>query len=376
MKILIAGGGTGGHLYPAVAIAKELQYRNPDWTIEFAGRHDSIEGDVVPKEGFVIHELYLTGYERYYSASEKLKVIKNAFAAMRNSFRLLKQTEPDCVIGTGGFMCGPLVLAAYFKRIPTLIAEQNVIPGFTTKLLSRFAKVICIAFEEAREYMHKKNRCIVTGNPVRREFGLISRDDARKQLNVFSGHLILSFGGSLGAKSINESILGVMTEFCGSPEIRMIHISGQEGYEEFLSAMNEQITDGSCGNIEVMPYTNEMPLLLNAADIVISRSGAMSVSEINYVGAAAVYVPYPQAVFDHQTKNADVCVSSGAALMINDSDLTARTLTEVLKSLLGDSSKLELMAQNSRRIGIRDSSERIAAEAEKLAAGRKKNRSA
>ena len=376
MKILIAGGGTGGHLYPALAIAKELQYRHPDWTIEFAGRHDSIEGEVVPKEGFVIHELYLTGYERYYSAFEKLKVIKNAFAAMRTSFKLLKKLRPDCVIGTGGFMCGPLVLAAYFKRIPTLIAEQNVIPGFTTKLLSRFAKVICIAFEEAREYMHKKNRCIVTGNPVRREFGLISREDARNRLNLGSECFILSFGGSLGAKSINESILGVMAEFCASPEIRMIHISGQEGYEDFLSRMNELIPEEICGNIEVQPYTNEMPLLLNAADIVISRSGAMSVSEINYVGAAAVYIPYPQAVFDHQTKNAEVCVTSGAALMIADSELTSQTLLEVLSPLLADRSKTELMAQNSRKIGIRDSSERIAAEAEKLAAGRKKNRPA
>ena len=367
MKILIAGGGTGGHLFPALAIAKELRFKHPEWTIEFAGRHDSIEGDVVPVEGFVLNELYVTGYERYYSKLEKIKVIKNAFSALRASFKLLKKFKPDCVIGTGGFICGPLLLAAYLKRIPTLIAEQNVIPGFTNKLLSRYVKVVCIAFEEAKEYMRKKDRCIVTGNPVRREFGLIKREEARKSLELSDEKLVLSFGGSLGAKSINESILGFIKSIDENISIRLIHICGQEGYEEFLSNMSKEGIDiESIDNVEIMAFTNEMPLLLNAADVVVSRSGAMSVSEINYVGVAAIYIPYPQAVFDHQTKNAMVCVQNEAALMIDDTDLNVMTLIASINSLLSDENKLKTMADNSRRIGVRDSSERIVLEVEKL----------
>jgi UDP-N-acetylglucosamine--N-acetylmuramyl-(pentapeptide) pyrophosphoryl-undecaprenol N-acetylglucosamine transferase len=362
LKVLLAGGGTGGHVYPALAIGNELRYRHPDWDISFAGRHDSIEGRVVPADGFELHELFVSGYERYYSRLKKIKVAGRALVSVKQSLSLLSALKPACVIGTGGYICGPIVLAAWLRGIPTMLCEQNVIPGFTIKTLSRVADRVCLPFEEARTYMNKKNRCVLTGNPVRREFSLYDRHTARKSLQMGETEtLMLSFGGSLGARSINNAMADGLAKLCADPSRRVVHVTGKGNYASFLERAGH-----IPHNARVLEYTNDMAMLLNAADIAIGRSGAMSVSEINYVGVAAIYVPLPGAVFDHQTKNAMFSVGNDAAVMLKDEDLDGDLLCETIDAMLSSPKDLSAMAENSRRIGIRNSSELIAIEIEKL----------
>ncbi|MCL1913929.1 MAG: undecaprenyldiphospho-muramoylpentapeptide beta-N-acetylglucosaminyltransferase [Eubacteriaceae bacterium] len=363
-NILIAGGGTGGHAYPALAIGKELKHRNPQWNIEFAGRNDLIEGRIVPLEGFKLHEVYVEGFERYYSPLRKAKVAARAALSFFQSFRLLSKFKADCVVGTGGYTCGPIVLAAHMKGLPTLICEQNVIPGFTIKSLSKVADKVCLSFADAKEYMAKPDRCIFTGNPVRREFALFNRGIARNSMGLEDDELLmLSFGGSLGARTINNAIAGALPFFAANPKFKLVHITGRgQQYAEFMGDVGDIPK-----NATIIEYSNDMPMLMNAADLVLSRSGASSVSEINYVGVASVYVPFPAAVFDHQTKNAQVCVDKGASILIEDSKLDAESLVNHISSLI-DTGILAKMAAASKSLGILDSAEMISLEIEKLVA--------
>lgn len=368
MKILIAGGGTGGHVYPAIAIANELRHAHPDWDIEFAGRHNSIEGRVVPEAGYVIHNLHVAGYERFYNLYEKALVVGRLAIAMKDSVKLLHKVKPDIVIGTGGYISGPITMTAAMSHIPTLVSEQNVIPGFTIKTLSHYVNTVCIPFEDARGYMKHPERCVLTGNPVRREFGLFDRQTARKNLKIpQQNKMVLSMGGSLGAMSINNAAKELMLALGTDPEYTFVHITGKNDYEEYMKDIRATGFDEDAHpNIRILPYTDDMPMMINAADLVISRSGAMSISEINYVGAAAIYIPYPYAVNDHQMKNARFSEKYGAAKVIPDEELNGSALTELVKELLADPTELSAMRAASYELGIRNSAELIRFEIEKL----------
>ena len=368
MKILIAGGGTGGHVYPAIAIANKMLERHPDWIIEFAGRHNSIEGRVVPPAGYVIHNLHVAGYERYYSFFEKLSVIGRLLVSIKDSFVLLRKVKPDIVIGTGGFICGPILYVAQLKKIPTLICEQNVIPGFTIKKLSDHANVVCTAYEETAQYMTHPERCIVTGNPVRKEFEMADRKEARKALKLAPEcKMVLSFGGSLGAKTINDAVAELIIHYANNPNFYFYHITGRSSYEEFIDLLKEANIDlTELSNVVVQEYANNMPELLHAADLVLARSGAMTIAEINYVGIAAIYSPYPFAANDHQMKNAIASERSGASVTIPDDQLSGELLIDTVRELFVDTEKLRHMSQHSKSLAIRNAAELICAEAEKL----------
>lgn len=368
MKILIAGGGTGGHIYPGISIANEIKYRHPEWIVEFVGRHDSIEGRVVPDAGYVIHNLHVSGYERYYSVFEKAQVVGRLLISIKDSFKLLHKIKPDIVIGTGGYICGPIVLSAQMKKIPTLISEQNVIPGFTIKTLSRAALTICTSFKETSQYVHRPERCVLTGNPIRREFGLYTRDIARKSLKLKdNAKFILSFGGSAGAKTINDAISDLMIEYIGDENVVMYHVTGDEAYKPFVDKLKSHgFNSAAHKNITVVAYSNEMPMLLNAADLVISRSGAMTISEINFVGVPAIYSPYPYAADDHQMKNAKVTEKHGASIVIPDGEMSGEFLIKTVKNLLKNDTILKDMALKSKELGIRNSAELVCDEVEKL----------
>ncbi|MBR6801904.1 MAG: undecaprenyldiphospho-muramoylpentapeptide beta-N-acetylglucosaminyltransferase [Eubacteriaceae bacterium] len=370
MKVLVAGGGTGGHVYPAIAIANELRHRHPDWQIEFAGRHNQIEGRAVPAAGYEIHNLHVAGYERFYNLWEKALVVGRLVVAMKDSFKLLRKIKPDIVIGTGGYISGPITMAAALKNIPTLVSEQNVIPGFTIKTLSKVVDTVCIPFSEARDYMAKPEKCVLTGNPVRREFGLFTREMARRSLGIGDDQkFIFSMGGSLGAASINDAVSEMIMKKAEDKSYFFIHITGKNSHEEVISKLNEKGFDPTKhDNVRILSFTNDMPMMLNAADMVISRSGAMSLSEINYVGVPAIYVPYPYAVHDHQTKNAMFSVKNNAAILIEDDRLTSDMLISCIGEILSDKERASEMRENSKAIGITNSAELIAIEVEKLLA--------
>ncbi len=368
MKVLVAGGGTGGHVYPAIAIANELRHRHPDWQIEFAGRHNQIEGRVVPAEGYKIHNLHVAGYERFYNLWEKALVVGRLIVAMKDSFVLLHKVKPDIVIGTGGYISGPITMAAALKGIPTLVSEQNVIPGFTIKTLSKVVDTVCIPFSEARDYMAKPEKCVLTGNPVRREFGLFTREMARRSLGIRDEQkFIFSMGGSLGAASINDAVSDMIMKKKDDKSYFFIHVTGKNSHDEVMENLKKKgFEPEKYDNVQILSFTNDMPMMLNGADMVISRSGAMSLSEINYVGVPAVYVPYPYAVHDHQTKNAMFSVKNDAAVLIEDDRLTSDMLISVIDEILSDTTRAEEMRKNSKEIGITNSAELIALEVEKL----------
>lgn len=368
MKILIAGGGTGGHIYPAVAIANQIKYEHPDAEIMFGGRMDCMEADIVPKAGYKLSSIRIYGFERYYSKLQKAGVFIKMFRGFNDARKLVKEFDPDVVIGTGGFVSGPVVLAGALKGKPTLIHEQNATPGFTTKTLSKWANVVCSSFENTKEFVKYPDRVVHTGNPVRREFGLYNREIARKTLEVDKNRrVIVCFGGSLGAKNLNDSMLYLIDKYKNRDDVYIYHVTGKAGYDDFIeNASNQGINFGEIHNVEIKDYVYDMPLLLNAADLVIARSGAGAIAEITYVGLAGIYIPYPLAADDHQRKNAEEVEKAGAGIMILDKDLSAVKLAGEVDKILDNEELLKQMSYRAKLLSNRNSAEMIVDEIEKL----------
>lgn len=368
MKVLLAGGGTGGHIYPAIAIANEIKKEFPDAEIQFAGRDDCMEADIVPKAGYSLNNIRIYGFERYYSKLKKASVFIKMFRGLNDARRLVKRFDPDIVIGTGGFVSGPVVLAGALRKKPTLIHEQNATPGFTTKVLSKYANIVCSSFENTKDFVRHPERVINTGNPVRGEFGEHTREKARESLGIPDGaKVIVAFGGSLGAKNINDSMIEVIRKYVNSPDVFIYHATGKGGYDDFMKVIGEEGIDiEKAENVVVKNYVYNMPVVLNAADIVVTRSGAGAIAEVTFLGKAGIYIPYPLAADDHQRKNAEEVERVGAGKMILDADLNGRVLLEEVDRLLEDSAYLEEMSTNSFSLGKRNSAELIVNEVKKL----------
>ncbi len=355
MKIMVSCAGTGGHVYPGIAVANELRYRHPDWEFLFVGCSGEfgIEKKLVPDNGYALDCINVDSFETFYSKWKKIKVAFSLFGSLNEALKEIRSFKPDMVLGMGGFVCGPVVLAARLKNIPTLIAEQNVIPGKTNKILSAFADKICISFEASMQYMIKPERCVLTGNPLRREFDMFSREGSRKMLELENDDkMVLVFGGSLGAQNLNKAVIKLISELMEDKTIRLFFITGNENYEACMSELSEKKFDLSKhSHINVMPYSDEMPKLMNAADLVICRSGATTIAEINYIGIPAIYVPLKHAANDHQRKNAMAGVVKKAALMVEDDENLADNLMKQVKYLLSNDSVRARMAANSKAMG-------------------------
>ena len=355
MKIMVSCAGTGGHVYPGIAVANELRYRHPEWEFLFVGCSDEfgIEKKLVPDNGYDLACINVDSFETFYSKWKKIKVAFSLFGSLGEALKEISKFKPDMVLGMGGFVCGPVVLAAKLKNIPTLIAEQNVIPGKTNKILSAFADRICISFEASKQYMIKSDRCILTGNPLRREFDMFSRESSRKMLGLSdTDKMVLVFGGSLGAQNLNKAVIKLISELMENRDVRLFFITGEENHAECLRELAEKNVDISKhSHINVMPYSDEMPKLMNAADLAVCRSGATTIAEINYIGIPAVYVPLKHAANDHQRKNAMAGVEKKAALMVEDDENLADNLMKQVKYLLANTSVRAKMAANSKSMG-------------------------
>ncbi len=355
MKVLIAAGGTGGHVYPAIAIANEIEYRYPDWEIEFLGTYNSMEDTAVPNAGYKINLIDLWPFERFFGFNDKMTAVKKLLKSMKSCKKIIKAFAPDIVIGTGGYVCGPSVLTAHLMKIPTLIAEQNVIPGFTIKTLSKYADRVCLSFGEAADYMHRTDNCVITGNPVRKDFELYTRDGARKSLKIAEDEkVILVFGGSLGAKSIGEAALGLADRYRTNDKIKIFLITGEEWYEHIIKKLSALNIKNNNGHITVMPYSDSMPLYMNASDIIVCRSGATTMAEVNYLGIPAIYIPYPHAANDHQTVNAQASEKRYAAKLINDSELDEKKLYDTVESMIHNDEVMRTMSEQARKMGKRE----------------------
>lgn len=367
MKFILTGGGTGGHIYPALAIAKGLLEKYPDAEILYIGTAKGLEADIVPREGFAFKTISVEGLQRKFSP----KVFKTGWKLLKGMIqaqKIIKEFRPDIVIGTGGYVCGPVIMMAALMGFATVIHEQNAYPGITNKILARFVDKVLITFLESKKYFPQKTLTIVTGLPIRQEILTISREEGFSNLKLKPGKLvILAFGGSRGARTINKSMVEVINTYQDRDDIQILHITGQYDYQETIERLKEKgIQLELNGDIIIKPYLYNMENALAAADIVICRAGATTIAEINARGIPSILIPYPYAAENHQEYNARALEKAGAGILIRDKDLTGRSLKDAIEELINNKQALTNMREKSLTLGKPNALKDIVNEVEKL----------
>ena len=356
-RFIISGGGTGGHIYPAVAIANELKSRFPEAEFLFVGAKDKMEMQKVPQAGYAIKGLWISGIQRKLTLDNAMFPLKLA-SSMWNSFKIIKSFKPDVVIGTGGFASGAVLKVASMLGIPTVIQEQNSYPGITNKLLAKKANKICVAYENLERFF-PKDKMILTGNPVRQD--LIEAADKSEAIAYFNldanKKTLLVLGGSLGARRINQLIEKEL-DFLLSQNIQIIWQCGKLYLNDY-SKYNEK------DNVQVVAFIDRMDLVYAAADVVISRSGASSVSELCIVGKPTIFIPSPNVAEDHQTKNAKAISDKNGAILIKESELETQFET-IFSDLISNESKKSELSQNIKKLAKPNATKDIVEEIIKL----------
>jgi UDP-N-acetylglucosamine--N-acetylmuramyl-(pentapeptide) pyrophosphoryl-undecaprenol N-acetylglucosamine transferase len=346
LRVIFAGGGTGGHLYPGIAIAEEIRRRYPEAAIAFIGNRKTLESRVVPERGFRFLPISVAGFRRAFSPATVVSAVK-VVVALVQSFLLIKREKPEVVVGTGGYVCGPPLFVAWLCRIPTLLQEQNSYPGVTTRLLARFATEVHLSFERTRRYLKRTDRVSVTGNPTREAIGTVERAVAAMRMGVDPGRFtLLVIGGSRGARSINDAMSSAVPVL-GELQLQVLWAAGKEEYERVRGALPG--TRGTESLVRVFPYITEMECAYGAADLVVCRAGATTIAELTRAGLPSILVPYPFAAADHQTENARAMVEAGASVLIPDRDLAGRLVPE-LRTLVNDRERLRVMAAQARAL--------------------------
>lgn len=359
MHILFAGGGTAGHINPALAVAGYIKELHPDAKISYIGTPDKLEARLVPQKGYDFYPISVSGFQRKITPKNVVKnisAVKKAVSASLKSKKLLKELKPDLVVGTGGYVSGPVLKQAQKLGFKTAIHEQNAFPGVTTKMLASNADVVMLAMGEAEKYLKLTKKPIITGNPIRSELFNITKQEARKKLGIGDKPLILSFGGSLGARRINETVTELLKESNRKGEFYHIHATGSSGYETMKNALADtKLSD----MITVKEYITDMDVCLNAADLVICRAGAITLGELCACKKPAILIPSPYVAENHQFHNAMTLKKAGAAEIIEEKDLTAEILIDTVNKLVNNKENLEQMSKSAEKIAILDSNKRI-----------------
>jgi UDP-N-acetylglucosamine--N-acetylmuramyl-(pentapeptide) pyrophosphoryl-undecaprenol N-acetylglucosamine transferase len=371
VRVIITGGGTGGHIYPALAIAAGIRERYPNATILYVGTDQGLESSIVPQAGYDFYAVPAAGLERRLTARNLLAVMR-AWRGFGVSWGLVRRFRPHVVVGTGGYVCGPVVLAAALQGFPTLIHEQNAVPGLTNRILSRYVSRTAVSFVDAVKYFPRRARVILTGLPVRPEILAVSRTECRRKLGLARDEfVVVSFGGSRGARSLNLAMVPVVQALRGRPAWRLYHAAGTAGYEEFLAALGAAAPcEGE--NIIIVPYFYEIATLLGAADLVVCRAGASTIAELTVLGRPSILVPYPYATDNHQEFNARALAERGAAVLIRDRELTGEGLLSIITGLQSDARRLAGMSRAARSLAKPRALDRILDTLEKLAGTRRK----
>ncbi|MCK7590259.1 undecaprenyldiphospho-muramoylpentapeptide beta-N-acetylglucosaminyltransferase [Subsaxibacter sp. CAU 1640] len=357
-KIILSGGGTGGHIYPAIAIANELKSRFPSAEFLFVGASDRMEMEKVPQAGYKIEGLWISGIQRKLTAKNLMFPFK-LISSLMKARKILKTFKPDVAIGTGGFASGPLLNVATSKGIPSLIQEQNSYPGITNKLLSKKVDKICVAYDGLERFFPKE-KLIKTGNPIRQDLLQIENKTAEAK-DVFKQkngkHTLLVLGGSLGSKRINELIEKEL-EFFQTQNVQVIWQCGKLYYEQYKKYNNRE-------DVQVQAFINTMDFAYAASDIIISRAGASSVSELCVVGKPVIFIPSPNVAEDHQTKNAMAIVDKDAAVLIKESELDI-DFENRFSQLVSSTEKQKALGTNIKKLALVNATKDIADEVEKL----------
>lgn len=366
-KVILSGGGTGGHIYPALSIYNGLKKRYPDIEVLYIGTQKGLESTIVPKAGIPFRSIEIQGLKRSLSI-ENIKTIYQTLISTMKAKKLVKSFKPDVVIGTGGYVCAPVLLAASFLSIPTFIHEQNSVAGVTNKLLSRFSDRIGICFPEAKEsFKGNEEKIVLTGNPRGQEVAntAVDREILATQFNLDpSKSTVLIFGGSRGAPAINNAALSALDNWvsCG---YQVIIATGTTHYDELLTEY-ELDTGSPNENVRIVSYIDDMPKVLQAIDLVVSRSGATTLTEITALGLASILIPSPYVTNNHQEHNAMSLVMKEAAKMIKEAELDGNKLANMVNDLMSNPAELNQMAKNAKELGIPNATDLIIEEIEKM----------
>ena len=362
MKVLLAGGGTAGHINPALAIAGYIKNKRNDAEFLFIGNRGGMEQRLVPQAGFEIKSITISGFKRSFSPKsmlENVKTVSRTFTSSREAKKIIAEFKPDICIGTGGYVSGPVIRTAAKMGIPCIIHEQNAYPGITNKMLAKSVKKVMLAVPDAKKFFDKNADFVITGNPVRQEILTAKKEESRKELGLDNRPVVLSFGGSLGARKINEAVADLVARSGIDGRYQHIHAYGSYG-DWFPQLVEEKGTDiADCSNLDIRPYIDNMPTCMAAADLVICRAGAITLSEIQAMGKPAILIPSPNVAENHQYHNAMALVNAGAADIIEEKDLTGAALMRKTDKMLLNPEKLEKYSENSRKMAITDANERI-----------------
>lgn len=358
MKVIMTGGGTGGHIYPAVAIADRIRRSHPEAEILFVGTEHGMEKELIPKSGYPIRFITVSGFHRR-QIWKNVQTAKDLLKGMAQAKAILKEFQPDLVVGTGGYVCGPVVRAADRMGIPCYIHEQNAFPGVTNKMLERHVQEVFVSFEEAGTYFKHKDKLTVVGNPIRRSFLAVDAAECRRRLGISKSEFtVLCFGGSLGAGKINEVMMEALHTFNGVKDLRLFFVTGKRYFAQICKSV-EDAGIVLADNMQLLAYIDNMNDYLNACDVVISRSGALTISEITACGKAAILIPSPNVTGNHQYYNAKVVADRGGAILMEEKELTADRLVEAVLKMKSDSRLLERMSGASASLGRTDSADVI-----------------
>lgn len=345
MRVMLCGGGTAGHINPAISVAEELKRSHPDSEILFIGREGGRENELVKNQGFSIKTIRIQGLRRSLSP-KNLKSLVYALKAKRTAKELIREFNPDVILGTGGYVCWPVISAGNELNVKTAIHESNVSPGLTTKLLSKKTDLVLLNQKETADFLDKKVKKKVVGNPIRADFSKFSRTSARRRLGIKENELlIVSFGGSIGSEKMNDVILKVMKDYSAKEtDVKHIHSTGRRYYSQIKECSFRSERNGC----RVLPYIEDMPIWLSAADIAICRCGAVTLSEICAAGVASILIPSPNVTDNHQYKNAAYLSRRGGAILIEEKNLTPESLINALKELKSDKNERKNKAKISK----------------------------
>jgi UDP-N-acetylglucosamine--N-acetylmuramyl-(pentapeptide) pyrophosphoryl-undecaprenol N-acetylglucosamine transferase len=364
VRVLFVCGGTAGHIYPAVSVADRLRERFPEGQFLFVGVEGAMETRLVPREGYEIETLKVSGLRRSVKPKDlvhNVKTVWHSQTARLKAKRILRRFQPDVVLGTGGYVCYPVIRAAHSLGIPTLIHESNALPGLTTRMLERYTDRVLVGFEESREHYKQPEKIIVTGTPVRRGFTTLSKGEARRALGYTDTRpLLLSFWGSLGASKMNELTAGLMARNEAEGCFRQVHASG--GGEKEEARMRGLLADRGVKTLvytDLRPFIYDMPTLMAAADLVLCRAGASTVAELCATGTPCLLVPSPNVTNNHQEKNARVLEARGGALLLTEAECTEQRLYELLRDTVTDPAKIASMSAAMLKLGRPEAVENI-----------------
>ena len=357
MRIVVTGGGTGGHIYPALSVIEAFQKTDPNLQVLYIGSKRGLEKDIVEKAGFQFVGLDVKGFQKK-TPGDVLETTYKAAGALLKAYGLIKKFNPDLVFGTGGYVSGPVVLAGALSGKFTAVHEQNVHPGKTIRMLEKRVKRTYISFSETLSSLKHPEKALLTGNPVRDQFKHLDKAECRSKIGINDEFMVLSFGGSGGAKKINETMMLVMNQYRQQPRVRFIHVTGKAHYERYMKLL-EQNEFKLVNHLKVVPYLYDMPQYLAAADLVISRAGATTIAELCAVSTPSILIPSPNVSENHQEYNARSLERAGVSVLLPERHLSDTRIVSMINEWISHPEKLEKMKSKFAAIQHEDAAATI-----------------